>query len=271
MGVEDSTAAANDLSSHKTKKNSNSFSNAVLRLGMSGVIPCRRPCTGIKLLEIIDRRRVGCNGLFRRKHVLNNVQANAETLITYVEDHQREQLESLVKTPIEKYLLTQKIMKSTGFTSAFHLVFLLQDVDLASVGLKATSDKSWSLSFNHGQISKKSVAHMALIDILDQHDTQRLRSVKRNTRLVSAIYSVLGGLTYTGDFRLVTTGGMQLGPTQTGPVMIMAGCQYKVTNSGQVVLCETDPVEWIIAIEFLELKDIYKQKRQSILPTKWGQ
>lgn len=124
--------------------------------------------------------------------------------------------------------------------------------DLASVGLKATSDTSCILSFNDGRITRKSVSEMELIDFLEEHKVQRLRTVNITTGVVTAIYSVTGGLTYKGDSRLVTTGGVQLDPTPTGPVMIMAGCEYSVTNSGQVVLSETCPVERMIAIEFLE-------------------
>ncbi len=262
MGVDDSNAprytititlTASNLSSHKsTKRSSNAFPNAVRWLGKS-CLPCRRPCTGIKLLELIDHRRVGCYGLFRRKRVLNTVETNAETLIECVEDDQREQFEYLVNTFSVQYILGWQVTQSAGFTSAFHVEFPLQDADLSSIGFKATSDRNWSLFFNDCQITKKSVNAMALIDFLDECNIPRLRSVNSKTGVVTGIYSVTGGLTYIGDSRLVTTGGMQLDPTPSGSVKVMARCQYTVTDSGQVILSETNPVERIIAIDFLEL------------------
>lgn len=62
------------------------------------------------------------------------------------------------------------VTESAGFTSAFHAEFPRQDVDHASVGLKATGDKSWSLSFNDCQTTRKSVTTMALIDSLGDYD-----------------------------------------------------------------------------------------------------
>lgn len=77
-----------DLFAHESMNHpSSTFPNAVRRLG-TGCIPCRRPCNGIKLLELIDHRRLGCYGLCRRTHALNTVEGNGETLIEYVEDEQ---------------------------------------------------------------------------------------------------------------------------------------------------------------------------------------
>ena len=137
----------------------------------------------------------------------------------------------------------------------------LQEADLARVGLKATSDKSWSLYFNDGRITKKSVSEVELRTFLDRNDIQKLRFMNSKTGVVIVMYSVTGGLTYVGDSRLVTTGGKALDPTPTGPVEIMAGWQYTVTNSGQVVLSETNPVEWMIGIEFLEFGATQKRRR----------
>lgn len=238
----------------------NAFPNAVSRL-RSTCVPCRRPCTGIKLLELINhRRRLGYYGLCRRNRVLNTVDANAETLIDHVEDNQREGLETLVKEFDEKSTIAWDVTQAAGFISAFHAEFPLQDADLASVGFKGTSDKNWRLYFNEGQITKKSVSATNLIDFLKENDVKRLRSMNSKTGVVTVIYSVTGGLTYVGDSGLVTTGGVQVDPTPTGPVKIMAGCQYMVNKFGQVILFETNRAEWIIGIEFLELGEIYEKK-----------
>ena len=257
--VEDKIKKTMSDVSHKSIKHSNAFPNAVRRL-VKSCVPCLRPCTGIKLLELIDHRRVGRYGPLR-KRVLDTVQGNDETLITYVDDNHREPLENLVKTPSEQYILASDVTQSVGFTSAFHAEFPLQEADLARVGLKATSDKSWSLYFNDGRITKKSVSEVELRTFLDRNDIQKLRFMNSKTGVVIVMYSVTGGLTYVGDSRLVTTGGKALDPTPTGPVEIMAGWQYTVTNSGQVVLSETNPVEWMIGIEFLEFGATQKRRR----------
>ena len=238
--------------SHKSMKHPDTFPSAVRRLGLS-CVPCSQPCTSIKLLELIDCPR----------DVLNTIEANAKTLIEYVDDDQREELENLVKTSCKQYILAGDVAQSAGMMSAFHAVFPLQEADLASVELKASSDKSWSLFFNNGRITKTSVSEMELIDFLDNHDAQMLPLENGTKGVVTAIYSVSGGLTYTGDSRLFTTGGVQLGPTSTGPVKITAGFEYTVTSSGQVVLCETDPAEWIIGVEVLDLEEMYVKKEQA--------
>lgn len=77
MGVDDSHLQLHTM-----------MTQAVGLLGQS-CVPCRRPCARIKLLKLIDHRRVGSYGLCRRKRALNTLEATAETLIVHVEDDQR--------------------------------------------------------------------------------------------------------------------------------------------------------------------------------------
>lgn len=114
--------------------------------------------------------------------------------------------------------------------------------DLTSVGLKATSYHT-----RVGALISTSV-------VLNEYDVQRLRSVNSKTRVVTGKYSVTGALAYVGESTLVSTGGVQLEPIPTGSVKSMAGCQCKVTNSGQVIMPETNPVERMIAIDLLDLE-----------------
>ena len=263
-GVEDSDARphamteTNRVFSPACMMLSNASLNAVRRLGTS-CVPCRRPCTNIKLLDFIDHTYVGYYGLFRHKHLLDTVELNANTLMEYFDDDEREELKKLASMSSKQYILACDVTQSVGSMPTLHDAITPPDADLAKVGLKATRDKSWSLVINDGRIRKKSVSPMALLKFLNNNDVQRPPPKNGTNGVVTAIYSVAGGLTYTGDSKLVTTGGVQLAPTPTGPVEISSGFEYTVTDSGQVVLCESDPVEWIIGVELLELKKIDEQ------------
>jgi hypothetical protein len=265
-GVDDSDSDDSDslllTFSQQSKMLSNASLNAVRRLGTS-CVPCRRPCTGIKLLELIDHTRVGYYGFFRHKHLLYTVEPNAKTLMEYFDDDQREQLKRLANMSSKQYILACDVTQSVGLMPALHAEIPPPDADLAKVGLKATHDKSWSLVTNDGRIRKTSVSELNLRIFMCKNDVQRLPLQNGTNGVVTAIYSIAGGLTYTGHSKLVTTGGEPLKPTVTGPVKISSGFEYTVTNSGQVVLCESDPVEWIIGVEFLDLEEIYEQKKQS--------
>lgn len=57
---------------------------------------------------------MGCYGLFRRKDVLNTVEANAEALIAHIEDELREKLASLVKMFSVQYILAWVVTESAG-------------------------------------------------------------------------------------------------------------------------------------------------------------
>lgn len=75
--------------------------------------------------------------------------------------------------------------------------------------------------------------------------------------MVAVIYSVIGGLAYVGDSRLVTTGGPHPNrASQNNGGMSIHGEQFWTCRP----VCETDLVERIIGIELLELGEIYEKK-----------
>lgn len=83
-----------------------------------------------------------------------------------------QELEDLVEKSSMHYILACVVTESAAFLSTFHAKFLLQDADLVSVCLKATSDKSWSLSIYDSKITRKSVTEWQKnrhVDFLDPH------------------------------------------------------------------------------------------------------
>jgi hypothetical protein len=219
-------------------------------------VPCAQPYGSIKLLQLIPHSHIYVSGLVRRKYVLANPGNSGDSLIRVFKDgDQREELITLVREA--EHVIFKSIARNS-MLPGFHSFFPLQVVDLAGVGLKTISDKNWNISFGNGQIEKKAVSMIGLTRFLEMNHMARSKVMRIFGGVVTAIYYITGGVRYTGDAALVTTNGVQLDPTPTGPVNIAAGWQYKVTDAGQVQLFEVDPTEWIVAIEYLRLKDFEK-------------
>jgi hypothetical protein len=239
---------------------------------IAGAVPCSIPYRGITLLQLIEHSSIEGSGFFRRKHVLANPGTRRDTLITYVErfdsDH-REELDFGVQVELER--IVSHAMTNDSF-ELFPMNVTVLDVmkvginasialdgDLANAGFKATSDNSWSLSFGNGVIEKKSVAMCDLTSVLSEKCIEWKSVMTYFKGVVTAIYYVTGGLTYTGASEFVTTGGVQLTTTRA-PVEITAGWQYIVCTTGQVALSEINPRDRIIAIEYRELKPGVRDK-----------
>ena len=198
----------------------------------------------------------------RRKSVLRNSGTPNDTLISYIRyldanQNQRERLQERLQAIVNQaqhQLLRALEVKSAAAATKWGLQISipLNDADLTCIGLKATRDKNWTLTFGNADIKKTTVSEIELITILDRNDIERLRSVDRYMGVVTAIYSVTGGLTYTGDIRLVTVAGAQLEPSRIAPFDITAGWQLRVTDSETITVSATNTDEWIIAIEILE-------------------
>ncbi|KAI2499576.1 hypothetical protein MHU86_14937 [Fragilaria crotonensis] len=231
-----------------------SFPNAVRGATQAGV-PCVRPFTDIQLLQFIEHGHVDWYGFYHQTHVLNNPGNRNDTLITYVDgDDQKEELQELVSDAGVHILQALNVTQAAASKAGLYASSPLEATTLSSIGLKVTSDVSWSLTFGNGRIQKKSVSIMGLSKFLNKYGITWCPDTINFKAMVTAIYSVTGGLTYTGDAKLVTSGGGQLRPTPTGPVNVNAGWEYTLTNSGKVVLSEINPHEWIIAIEYRKLE-----------------
>ena len=224
------------------------FSKAV-RAAIGTGVPCARPFTGIELLQLINHRDVEGTGVFSRKHVLTSPGNNAETLITYVDDEdEKKKLTSLVATAGVHKILALDVKYLASLEAGVHASIPLED--LATVGLKATSDTSWSLSFANGQIQKKSVDTRGLRNFLKVNQVHWDDDFKNKKAIVTGIYYVSGGFKFTGDAKFVTTGGVLANLPPSVPVDLTAGWKYTVINGGTIVMSEIDPDEWIIAIEY---------------------
>ncbi|KAI2491098.1 hypothetical protein MHU86_23480 [Fragilaria crotonensis] len=235
------------------------FSNAV-REALGGVppvlVPCAQPYPGVKLLNLIPRSHIRVSGLFRRKRVFGNPGNSYDSLLRLVDhdDDQREELETIVTEAVPVSLKTIPI---NSMTVGFNAFMPLQDMELAGVGLKTLNDCNWKINCSHGQIEKKSLSIITLTDFLERNRVAWRPCMSIFEGVVTAIYYITGGVRYIGDSELVTTDGVQLDPTTpTRPVnIIAAGWHYVVNNAGQVQLFETDPTEWIVAIEYQKLKE----------------
>jgi hypothetical protein len=225
------------------------FPKAIQKAIGTGV-PCARPFPGgsIKLLQRIDHAHVKRVGLFRHNHVLINPGNSADTLITCVDDnYQKVELETLVATADVNGLKPVNVKDLTSLKAGFDASIPLDD--LAKVGLKATTDANWSLSLGNGRITKKSVNAPRLRKFLKSNHVPWGCDFKNKKAVVTAIYFVTGGLKFSGDSKLVTTGGLLLDAMPNVPVNCTVGWQFKVNNAGQVILSEINPLDWIIAIE----------------------
>lgn len=242
------------------------FPNAVRKsLRTGGAVPCNLPYTGIQLLQLIQHHHIDAYGLFRQMHLLTNP-GGTDTLITYVRGNFNASFFSWSVTPqrylerlvahanrnVKFKLRAMNVKQSTAMKAGFNASISL-DGDLAKAGFKATSDNNWSLSFGNGRITKKSVGLLDLHKFLEEYSIPWCDGMDYFKGVVTAIYSVTGGLTYTGDFESVTTGAANLRPTNV-PARINAGWRCRVTETRQVQLSEIDPHDWIIAIEFIKLE-----------------
>ncbi|KAI2499575.1 hypothetical protein MHU86_14936 [Fragilaria crotonensis] len=253
-GVTDSadTALFNDIYSFE---HSDDFSNVAGR-AVKSAVPCSRPRTSIELLQVIEHRDVEERGLFKRKAVLKNPGSHG-TLISYVNDIQKDELECIVNNAGVQYIQASDVTQSAAITSRLYASCPLTNDDLANVGLEMNSDDRWRPSFGKGGIKKKSVSMIGLTKFLNKYGVTWRRDSIDVKAVVTAIYSVSAELTLTGDAKLATIGGEHLVPATTGP--LGEGWKYTVMDAGKVVLSETNPREWIIAIEYRQLEDVKRE------------
>ncbi len=143
---------------------------------------------------------------------------------------------------------TQSMSASYGST----VPSFLDIDDLTPMGLKESSDDSWSLSFGKSLMIKKSVSAIGLTRLLNKSRVQWSRDLINSKAVVNAIYSDTGGLTYAGDAKrdLTTTAGNLTQPTRN----VGKGWENHTTKTGQVILFETNPCEWIIAVVHRKLE-----------------
>lgn len=262
-------------------------------------VPCLRPFTGIELLQLIKKGQVKRYGFFRVNQVLRSPGDDADTLITRtllrdanlngelstIVDSTSDGLSKLVDRAFAHPIawLEKEQMASLKAALAFDTgsgtsdstllpnnvspkkTWKVQrypsDVSLARVGLKEISDESWILSSS--RIVRKTVECYELRAILS--DSNPNWGLSPNEGVVSAIYAISGGLIFTGHAEAVTKAGRTLEATPDVSVEITTGWHYTKTKTGEVVLTEVDPVDWIIAIEYVKLEEVMRHERPPIL------
>lgn len=129
----------------------------------------------------------------------------------------------------------------------------LVDCDLASVGLKDLRDKGWLVSFGNGIVTTRSVSPYQVSQLLERPDA--IWDLPPMEGVVTAV---------KGNAKTVTRVGAKLEATPNVPVDIAAGWHYTVSTSGDVFVAETNPVEWVIAIQYMKVKSV--KTRQSGVP-----
>jgi hypothetical protein len=238
------------------------FANAVSAvIGANELVPCYRPLTGINLLQLLGRDHVQGIGLFNRGgHILANSGHPPYTLIYFVQEvseqeQQARTLQDIVHDVAVEEIMTFSMERSALTRSGLSISFNQLDEDLARVGLKATSDVSWNLTFGDGPITKASVSPDRLRRFLEEHAVHRHPGMNDIKGVVTAIYYVAEGLTYTGRSERVAFSGLQLDPAPAR-FDITAGWSRKVTESRDVIVSQTNSHPWIIAIEFMDFDRI---------------
>jgi hypothetical protein len=239
------------------------FANAVRAgIGARKLVPCFKPCTNIKLLQLLSRVHVQRTGLFNRGgHILANSGNSDDDLIYFVremlrQEQQARELQEIVRGAAVSLVMPFSVERSVVTRLGLGISFNQLDEDLARVGLRATSDVSWNLTFGDGPITKETVSLMQLHNFLHRYGAVPEHPVMQNYMgLVTAVYYVTGGLTYTGKIANVTTLGGQFDPAAAGFNMT-AGWSGKVIGATEVVVSQTNSEQWIVAIEFMDFRRI---------------
>jgi hypothetical protein len=226
------------------------FPTAV-RSAIGAGVPCLRPYSGIELLQLINSDDVHQYGVFKHTHDLNNPGNNAGTLITCIDETEiKKELEELVERAsvihVKTLDVTQVAFLMAGFNASIPLP---NNDDLVNVGLKVTSDDNWSLTIGNHTVTKKAVSEIQLKRFLARSHVDW--NFDYTMGVVTGIYYIAGGLTFTGDAKAVTTAGAHLVETPNVPVNVTAGWNFTGSNTGKIVVAQNDTVDWVVAIDYL--------------------
>ena len=254
-----------------------SFPNAVYN-AIGTAVPCLRPYSGIELLQIIPHGHIKPRGsdiwrtlwcfLFPRDSlVLVDPGSSSDTLITLTDnEHIKTDLEKFVhntrgENNIQVWTMELDELAKAGIELSIENVL---ESPLISAGVKEIRNTCWKLSIgNDGQVTKWSVPPLQLGKFLDNSNTKWDLQGK-SSRVVTAIYKIAGGLTFTGDAMAVTRVGCDLSSTPVDvPVKLTAGWHLIIKSEGGIKVASDSSLEYIIAIDYLELKSSYVVGRQN--------
>lgn len=256
-----------------------SFPDAVYTTIGLGV-PCYRPFTGIKLLQLIFnddirpresvlrhwmRRSLRCIKWGPESQLLYNAGSNLETLMTLMDDAKvRNELQGIVDDAQNVKVLTAEDFASVKM--GLLAPFIVDDKHLARFGLKGMSDDGWKLAFGNGQVTKRAVPPLTLTRFIEKHSAA-MENILHDSTVVTAIYFIRGRLQLKAHTKDVAFADAKFPCTDT-PIRIGVGWHFTVTETGDVVMADDNPREWIIAIECLKVESVLprRSKRNSWFP-----
>ncbi|KAI2504457.1 hypothetical protein MHU86_9956 [Fragilaria crotonensis] len=258
-----------------------SFANAVSSVLTSG-IPCALPYADITLLQVVKKGHVKTNYFYpiyrgTPHRVLVNPGNPADTLQAFFAKNENvlEELNNLAVGGTQiKPLGVKWHVKCDATLTTDLLGPNWQAPRLLGDGIELDFDQSWGLSII-GNVKKRVVAETALERIVNQAQVNWFP--EQVIGVITAIYFITGGLSYTGKVKAIARGGAELeaqkrnanvvedqaeleddpdetnADTTDAPVAPTRGWKVSMTGSSNVVLTEIDPVDWIVAIEYLRL------------------
>ncbi|KAI2491097.1 hypothetical protein MHU86_23479 [Fragilaria crotonensis] len=211
-----------------------------VRIAMKTGLPLARPITGMQLLQFIGNADVEWyGGILRRKYVLKESKHPSDTLIKYVDlhaNHHKEPLQRILDAQDQQYLRPSDVLRSHSSETEASTSVPLQGAGILRFGFMSKNKKKFSIEFGNGQILRKSVSTMNLIDFLDDHEVKRRRSLTNMKGVVTAVYCITGKLVYKGTTVHVTSGGAHLNTAPNLPINVTAG--FMETNTEGVILPE---------------------------------
>lgn len=227
-----------------------SFPNAVF-YAIGTAVPCLRPFSNIKLLQIIYDKDITPRGgamcfLCRGDSLVLVNNDGCDTLITLTDEEDiKRELEQVRNRVSESHVKALNGELGESLKAGLDV----SASDLAAIGFKEVRETDWKLSVGKdGHVTKKVVSRRDLEKIIRK--SRELRE-QRKFRVITAIYHINGHLSFTGTEEALTRAGMEL---QAPPNELTAGWHYKGNGTGSIIVAADDPVEWIIAIEYLEWK-----------------
>lgn len=273
---------------------------------MSGV-PCALPFSGIALLQLVrkgDVKNYHGFGLFEDTRVLVNPGNPADTLqkcfvknkwvfeeLNHVDEGQTCIMPCGVDIDLKCHAsLTAGLRRSNWLRAS-----LLND------GYEVDINQTWDLTIA-GYVRKRAAAATQLESIV--HHARIGWFSGDVIGVVTAVYVITGGLSYTGRVRVVIQGGEKMvaqarnntalesiaeletqarkknalegmpklkghasnkySDTTKVSLAPSPGWNFTVEGNGQIVLTENDPVHWIVAIEYLNLKPFIAKVKHKV-------
>lgn len=232
-------------SQQKTRSSSMVYFHDAVRSAIDCGVPCARPYSGIKLLQLIRKGDVHVNNYFTGTRVIGNPGCNSDTLITRTDDvNTKTELERIVNNATSMNIASLDEEKAASLKASF-----CESISLGGVKASLTmiKEESWRITFGNGVVTKKCVPEFDLEKLLSNSNINI--GIEHIKGVITAIYCITGGLIFTGEAKAATDGGAQF-----AEIPNVQGWSCAFTKSGGIKLTEENPIEWVIAIEYCPLE-----------------